>query len=129
MNEPDPEILIDYTNHAGMRQVRTILPDNNGLFFGITEWHPDPQWLLSARDIGKDAPRTFAMKDINRWGVSPDRQMQIDLSLSAQLQRSMELNARMKNRLSRLCKESPLCSPDTSRQIELIMKDEEPTWP
>jgi hypothetical protein len=87
-------ILIDYTNHAGVRAVREIVPVfEKALRFGATEWHPDEQWLLDAHDVAKDDMRTFAMAGIHRWGVEPGRQMEIDLSLARQLQRSMELNA------------------------------------
>ncbi|TSD89161.1 hypothetical protein FFK22_009010 [Mycobacterium sp. KBS0706] len=32
--------------------------------FGSTEWHPEPQWLLRAFDVEKQAEREFAMKDM-----------------------------------------------------------------
>jgi hypothetical protein len=33
-------------------------------WYGSTEWHPEPQWLLKARDVAKGAERDFAIKDI-----------------------------------------------------------------
>lgn len=58
-------VVIDYTNHRGERSERTILP--SGIYFGTTEWHPGPQWLLDAFDRDKGDNRTFAMKDIHGW--------------------------------------------------------------
>ena len=31
------------------------------LRFGSTQWHPEPQWLLQAWDVDKDAERDFAL--------------------------------------------------------------------
>lgn len=122
----EEKIIIDYTNHVGARQVREITPDSAGLFFSSSEWHPEPQWLLNAFDHGKQAPRTFAMSMIHRWGVEPGRQMDIDLSLAAQLQRSMELNARMKRRLLALGATTAHW-PAAISAIEAILRDEDPT--
>lgn len=127
MNDPKHRVLIDYTNHAGKRSVREISP-LPVLTFGNTEWHPETQWLLDAVDVTKGDLRTFAMKDIHRWGVEPGRQMDIDLSIAAQLQRSMELNARMKRRLL-MVRGQTCCSNEAARLIESVLKDEEPTWP
>ncbi len=62
------EVLIDYTNHRGERGERRIEPLR--MYFGSTQWHPDDQWLLEARDVKEDAMRTFAMKDIHNWKTS-----------------------------------------------------------
>jgi predicted DNA-binding transcriptional regulator YafY len=64
MNE-SRHVVIDYTNYRGERSLRTILPLS--LFFGDNEWHPDPQWLLSAFDVEKQQGRVFALKDIHTW--------------------------------------------------------------
>jgi hypothetical protein len=45
--------------------VREIIPER--IWFGATEWHPEPQWLLDAIDVEKNALRNFAMKDIRAW--------------------------------------------------------------
>ena len=52
---------IDYTNWRGETSKRTIKPKY--IWFGATEWHPEPQWLLTAFDLEKDAERDFALKD------------------------------------------------------------------
>lgn len=57
-------VEIDYTNWRGERSVRRVEP--TGFYYGQTEFHPNPQWLLIARDVIKGR-RVFAMKDIHRW--------------------------------------------------------------
>lgn len=52
-----------YLNYRGEVSVRTVRPLN--IYFGSTEWHPEPQWLLAATDIEKGERRDFAIKDIN----------------------------------------------------------------
>ncbi len=52
-----------YRNYRGEVSVRTVRPIN--IYFGSTEWHPEPQWLLAATDIEKGERRDFAIKDIN----------------------------------------------------------------
>ena len=63
---PRGAIKIDYTNYRGERSVREIAPER--LWFGVTEWHPQPQWLLDAFDVEKQKQRSFALRDIH--GVS-----------------------------------------------------------
>lgn len=57
------EIL--YTNYRGETSRRKILPEK--IWFGSTDWHPEPQWLIDAHDIEKGAQRNFAIKDIQEW--------------------------------------------------------------
>jgi predicted DNA-binding transcriptional regulator YafY len=54
---------IDYTNYKGERSVRTIRPIC--IWFGSTEYHKEPQFLLNALDVDKNEERDFAMKDIH----------------------------------------------------------------
>jgi len=56
---------IDYTNWRGERTLREIIPIS--IRFGTSEWHPEPQWLLLAYDIDKQAEREFAMDGIHKW--------------------------------------------------------------
>jgi predicted DNA-binding transcriptional regulator YafY len=131
---------IDYTNHRGERQMRAIEP-RGGIQFGISEWHPDKQWLLHAFDLGKGAVRTFAMAGIHGWYPPESPAARVELSLAKQLQASMELNARMKVRLGKLRDEFNIREVDgwqysvgylSGRAVEVIkaiLKDEEPTWP
>jgi predicted DNA-binding transcriptional regulator YafY len=55
-------ISIDYCNYRGERSVREVIPAR--IWFGSTAWHPEPQWLLEAYDVEKDASRSFAIRDI-----------------------------------------------------------------
>lgn len=58
-------VVIDYTNHRGLRSVRTIDPVK--IWYGTNSFHEKPQWLLRAFDINKQADRDFALADIHSW--------------------------------------------------------------
>ncbi len=58
-------IEILYTNYRGETSRRVIIPA--AIRFGATEYHPDPQWLLDAYDVDKQAERTFALSDVHKW--------------------------------------------------------------
>lgn len=62
---PEPARIL-YRNHRGETAWRTIL--SGRIWFGATEWHPEPQYLLKAWDVEKDAERDFALRDVLRWG-------------------------------------------------------------
>lgn len=51
-----------YRNWRGEASWRQVIPFY--VWFGKTEWHPEPQWLLRAFDVDRRADRDFAMKDI-----------------------------------------------------------------
>lgn len=55
-------VTLTYTNYRGETAERTITPKH--VYFGATEWHPEPQWLLRAYDHGKKADRDFALNDL-----------------------------------------------------------------
>lgn len=55
-------VTIDYANYRGERSLRRIVPER--IWFGATSWHPEPQWLLEAYDVDRDAYRSFAVRDI-----------------------------------------------------------------
>ena len=59
-SRPDP-ITLTYTNWRGETAQRTITPKR--IWWGATDWHPEPQWLLTAFDAEKQADRDFALKD------------------------------------------------------------------
>lgn len=65
LKEPEKYVIIDYTNHAGVRGWRTVMPISVG--WGNNKWHPEQQWLMTALDISKDEIRTFAMNKIHKW--------------------------------------------------------------
>jgi hypothetical protein len=54
-------VKLVYTNYRGETSERTIVPKS--VRFGSTERHPEPQWLLLAFDVDKQADREFALKD------------------------------------------------------------------
>lgn len=54
-------VTLTYTNWRGETSERTITPKR--VWFGATDWHPEPQWLLTAFDEEKQADRDFALKD------------------------------------------------------------------
>ena len=59
------KVIIDYTNWKGERRERLITP---GIFFwGITNWHQEPQWMMNAVDEEKHEERTFALSGIHGW--------------------------------------------------------------
>jgi hypothetical protein len=58
-------VRVVYRNHRGEVAFRSIVP--KGMWFGATEWHPEPQWLLSAWDVEKEADRDFAMSGLVWW--------------------------------------------------------------
>lgn len=59
------DVTFTYTNHRGETSVRLVRPTK--FWFGSTEWHPKPQWMMHALDLNKNFERTFAMKDIKDW--------------------------------------------------------------
>lgn len=60
------KVTITYTNHRGETSDREIVPKK--IWFGSTKYHEEEQWLLDANDLDKKAKRTFAVKDIHKWG-------------------------------------------------------------
>ena len=62
---PGQDVKIVYTNYKGETRVRHIQPIR--IHFASTEWHPEPQWLLEARDLEKQEDRSFAIRDIRAW--------------------------------------------------------------
>lgn len=60
----DAPVTLTYTNWRGETAERTILPQR--VWFGATDWHPEPQWLLAAIDVEKGAERDFALKDFGQ---------------------------------------------------------------
>ena len=57
-----PPLVLTYTNHRGETGVRRIIP-LAAPWWGQTDWHPEPQWLLRAFDVDRQAEREFALKN------------------------------------------------------------------
>lgn len=51
-----------YRNWRGEVSERRAVPQY--VYFGATEWHPEPQWMMRALDVDKGAVRDFAMRDM-----------------------------------------------------------------
>lgn len=62
--QPGAPIKLAYTNWKGETAQRTIIPRH--IWWGSNEWHPEPQWLLTAFDVDKQAERYFALKDFGQ---------------------------------------------------------------
>jgi hypothetical protein len=62
---PSDKVVIDYTNYHGVRSFRHVQIVR--VYYGSTEYHPEKQWLMEAKDLNKNEMRTFAIKDIHMW--------------------------------------------------------------
>ena len=51
-----------YTNWRGETAPRRV--GAMSVWFGSTEWHPEPQWLMHGIDLDKMETRDFALKDM-----------------------------------------------------------------
>lgn len=58
-------VTILYTNHKGETSDRVISPLE--IFYGSTEWYPEPQWLLHAYCFVRGDFRDFAMVNVREW--------------------------------------------------------------
>jgi hypothetical protein len=56
------EATFTYRNWRGETAQRRV--GVCSVWFGSTEWHPEPQWLMHAIDLEKMEARDFAMKDM-----------------------------------------------------------------
>lgn len=52
-------IEFEYTNWKGQRATRRALPSS--ICWASTDYHPRPQWLMTARDLEKGVTRDFAL--------------------------------------------------------------------
>lgn len=64
--EPDPApqraITVRYTNYRGELSQRRIVPER--IWFGSSQWHPRPQWMLEATEPDRGVTRSFALADV-----------------------------------------------------------------
>lgn len=60
--EPMKRIRFTYKNYKGAVEDRTVYAER--IYWGSTEYHPEPQWLLDAWDYSRQAKRSFALKDM-----------------------------------------------------------------
>lgn len=59
----DPILSAEYRNYRGEVSTREFTPKR--VFYGSTDWHPEPGLMLSAFDHGKNAMRDFALVDFD----------------------------------------------------------------
>jgi hypothetical protein len=57
------EIAFDYVNWRGERARRRARGPYS-IRYGATEYHPEPQYLLSAVDLDRGLPREYALADM-----------------------------------------------------------------
>lgn len=67
---------ITYTNYRGETAERTITPKR--VWFGISDWHAEPQWFLTAFDQDKNADREFALIDFGYSRPSAARELALE---------------------------------------------------
>lgn len=53
----------DYVNWKGIKGHRSV--EVQGIYYGFTDFHKEPQWILEAYDLDKRESRDFAMKDMS----------------------------------------------------------------
>ncbi|MGN4822136.1 hypothetical protein [Bacillus cereus group sp. MYBK139-2] len=53
----------DYINWRGVKGHREVKVVQ--IYFGSTEYHKEPQWLMAGLDLVKQEKRVFAMKDMS----------------------------------------------------------------
>ena len=60
-NLAERSLRFSYKNYRGEHSVRWATPKT--FWWGSTEYHPEPQWLMSAFDHDKGQMRDFALAD------------------------------------------------------------------
>lgn len=68
----DPPLCFMYTNWRGERRARQARPIR--VYYGATQWHPRPQWLMEAIDVDTGEVRTFAMEDMEVCKEKPKQE-------------------------------------------------------
>jgi len=58
-NQYSTAIMFMYSNHEGKVERRSAATID--VFYGTTEYYPEPQWLLKAWCLDRQAERIFAM--------------------------------------------------------------------
>lgn len=53
---------LTYTNHRGETAKRRVIPWR--LYYGSTQWHPQPQWMIKVWDVDRQAERDYALSGI-----------------------------------------------------------------
>ncbi|MGF7178383.1 hypothetical protein [Azospirillum doebereinerae] len=77
---PEP-LTFTYANWRGETAVRRARPVR--VYYGSTEWHSEPQWLMEAYDADKGLLRTFAMRDMSASAVTPVAEISPSMCVAA----------------------------------------------
>lgn len=100
-------VKVTYTNWRGETSEREIRPLH--MWFGATEWHPEPQWLITAKDIGKGVERDFALAGFGHPAPSPVVPSGLEALVERLRERWEATDAPVSkkiNRLIKLCREA-----------------------
>lgn len=65
MNDLD----FDYINYRGEKSHRRVTQISHR--YGVSHWHPEPQWLMMALDHEKGEAREFAVRDMTNIVAHP----------------------------------------------------------
>lgn len=58
-------VELDYTNYRDERKYYRVVPLR--IWYGTTQYHPQPGWLLEADDVVRGFRRTFALARLHAW--------------------------------------------------------------
>lgn len=84
-------VRLTYMNWRGETSERTIKPIR--IYWGSSEWHPEPQWLLTAFDLEKNAERDFALKDFGRTPSPQTHLSGLDEATKQKLREALRFSA------------------------------------
>lgn len=63
-------VRVSYTNWRNETAIRTI-ELHGPVYWGATEWHPEPQWLVSGLDLDRGHYRVFAVAEMRPTDSPP----------------------------------------------------------
>lgn len=69
MNVSEQTLYFRYKNWKGKESTRVATPIS--IYFGTTEWHPKPTWLMKAFDHDKEAERDFELVSMSQMIAAP----------------------------------------------------------
>ncbi len=67
------KVEVRYKNWRGETADRRIVPAK--IYFGKTDWHPEPGWLIDAYDVDREANRLYALADVEEWLKVPGQSL------------------------------------------------------
>ncbi len=79
----DDTVTMTYRNYRGEVDQRTVEPIY--IWFGSTKYHPEPGWLMHAKDLAKGERRDFALADCQFADLSPPPEREVRLATREEL--------------------------------------------